>query len=184
MNKLLIASALVASLGALALAPQAAHASDGTITFNGKVTASTCTIGVNGGGASNGVTLPTVATSALNGSIGKVAAATPFSVSLSACTFGTAGNVGLYFEPGPTTQADGNLKNTATPNGVEIQLLNNTQGVMALNNAAGAQNGSTAAVTTTSTSATLNYYAQYYASAATVNAGTVTSTVTYSVIYP
>jgi major type 1 subunit fimbrin (pilin) len=183
MNKLLIASALVASLGALAFAPQSAHASDGTITFNGKVTASTCTVGVNGGGASNGVTLPTVSTSALNGA-GKVAATTPFSVDLSGCTFGTAGNVSLYFEPGPNTQADGNLKNTAANNGVEIQLLNNAQGVMALNKAAGDQNGSTAAVTTSATSATLNYYAQYYASAATVNAGAVTSTVTYSVVYP
>ncbi len=63
MNKLLLTSALVVAFGAAALAPQVARASDGTITFNGKVTASTCTIGVNGGGASNGVTLPTVATS-------------------------------------------------------------------------------------------------------------------------
>lgn len=184
MNKLLLTSALVAAFGAAALAPQVARASDGTITFNGKVTASTCTIGVNGGGASNGVTLPTVATSALSGSIGKVAAATPFSVKLTACTFAPAGTVGLYFEPGPNTLADGNLKNTAASNGVEIQLLNGTQGVMTLNSAPGSQNGSTATVATGDTSATLNYYAQYYASAATVTAGTVTSTVTYSVVYP
>lgn len=182
MNKLLLTSALVAAFGAAALAPQAARASDGTITFNGKVTASTCTIGVNGGGASNGVTLPTVATSALSAA-GTVAAATPFSVTLTACTFGTAGNVGLYFEPGANTMADGNLKNTAATNNVEIQLLNGTQGVMTLNSASGSQNGTTAAVTTTATSATLNYYAQYYATAA-ATAGTVASTVTYSVVYP
>jgi major type 1 subunit fimbrin (pilin) len=182
MNKILLSAALIAGFGVAALAPQAAKASDGTMTFNGKVVASTCTVGVNGGGASNSVTLPTVATSALP-SAGTVAAATPFSVKLTGCTFGTAGNVGLYFEPGTNTLADGNLKNTAATNNVEVQLLNATQGVMTLNSASGSQNGSTAAVTTASSSATLNYYAQYYAIAA-ASAGTVASTVTYSVVYP
>lgn len=184
MTKTLLSAALIAGLGLAALAPQAAKASDGTITFNGKITSSTCTVGVNGGGASNGVTLPTVATSALTGAIGKVAAATPFSVKLTACSFSPAGTVGLYFEPGANTQPDGNLKNTAATNNVEVQLLNASQGVMTLNSAPGSQNGSTAIVAAGDTSATLNYYAQYYASAATVTAGTVTSTVTYSVVYP
>lgn len=183
MNKALLSAALIASFGVAAFAPQAAHASDGTITFAGKVTASTCTINVNAtGSASATVTLPTVDVAALPSS-GKVAGTTPFSIALTACTFNTAGNVGVYFEPGANTLADGNLKNTAATNNVEVQLLNNTQGVMTLNSASGAQNATTAAVTTSSTSAALNYYAQYYATAA-ATAGLVGSSVTYSVVYP
>ena len=183
MNKTLLSAALIAGFGVAAFAPQTARASDGTVTFAGKVSASTCTINVNASGAASAtVTLPTVDVAALPSS-GKVAGATPFSIALTACTFGTAGNVGVYFEPGANTQADGNLKNTSATNNVEIQLLNSTQGVMTLNSASGAQNGTTAAVTTTSTSATLNYFAQYYATAA-ATAGTVGSSVTYSVVYP
>lgn len=184
MNKTLLSAALIAGFGVAALAPQAANASDGTVTFAGKVTASTCTInvGTTSGGSSSTVTLPTVDVASLSAA-GKVAAPTPFSIYLTACTFANAGNVGVYFEPGANTQTDGNLKNTAATNNVEIQLLNSTQGVMTLNSASGAQNGTTAAVTTSSTSATLNYYAQYYATAA-ATAGTVGSSVTYSVVYP
>jgi major type 1 subunit fimbrin (pilin) len=182
MNKTLLSAALIAGFGIAAFAPQAAHAVDGTITINGKITSSTCTIN-SPGGASFIVTLPTVATSALS-STGAVAGTTPFALTLTACTFATAGNVSTYFEPSTANiLADGNLKNTAATNGVEVRLLNSTSVPLALNGLSGAQNASTAAVTTTTTGAVLNYFAQYYA-ASTVTAGAVSAQVTYSVTYP
>jgi major type 1 subunit fimbrin (pilin) len=182
MNKTLLSAALIAGFGVAAFAPQTAHAVDGTITFNGKITASTCTINAPGG-ASFAVTLPTVATTALS-TVGAVAGTTPFALTLTACTFATAGNVSTYFEPSAANiLADGNLKNTATSNGVEVRLLNSTSTPLALNGVSGSQNASTAAVTTSSTGATLNYFAQYFAASA-VTAGTVTAQVTYSVTYP
>ena len=63
MNKTLLSAALIAGFGIAAFVPQAAHAaSTGTINFSGKVYADTCTVNVNGAGAT--VVLPTVATSA------------------------------------------------------------------------------------------------------------------------
>ena len=63
MKKTILSAALAAVMGVVAFAPQNAKASDGTITFNGKITAQTCTIAGNGGGSSFTVTLPTVSTS-------------------------------------------------------------------------------------------------------------------------
>jgi len=181
MNKTLLSAALMAGVGIAAFAPQAANASDGTITFTGSISASTCTVSANGGSA---VALPNVSTSALS-TVGETAAATPFSIALTGCTGLNTGSVGVYFEPGASTLADGNLKNTSVGgSNVEIQLLNGTQGVMTLNSTSGSQNGTTAAVTTTSTSATLNYYAQYVAATAAATTGSVASSVTFSVIYP
>lgn len=183
MNRILLSAALIAGFGIAAFAPQSARATDGTITFAGKITSTTCAINVNASGsASATVTLPTVDLAALASS-GKVAGATPFTIGLTGCTGTNTGSVGVYFEPGANTQPDGNLKNTAATNNVEIQLLNGTQGVMTLNSASGAQNGTTAAVVSGYTAATLAYYAQYFATAA-ATAGIVGSSVTYSVVYP
>jgi major type 1 subunit fimbrin (pilin) len=182
MNKTLLSAAMIAGFGVAAFAPQTARAVDGTITINGKITSSTCTINAPGG-ASFTVTLPTVATTALS-TTGAVAGTTPFALTLTACTFATAGNVSTYFEPSAANiLADGNLKNTAATNGVEVRLLNSASTPLALNGLSGSQNASTAAVTTTSTGATLNYFAQYFA-ASTVTAGAVAAQVTYSVTYP
>ncbi|GAB2563003.1 type 1 fimbrial protein [Dyella jejuensis] len=183
MKKTLLTAALLTAVGVVALAPQAARATDGQITINGKITSSTCTI--NSGTSSFAVTLPTVAVSALNAT-GAVAGDTPFSISLTGCTISTAGNVSAYFEPGANVQADGNLKNTGSATGVEVQLLNSGNTPINLGSASGSQNSTTAAVTTTSTSATLNYFAQYIvpASSTKAAAGAVSTSVYYSVTYP
>ena len=188
MTKTLLSAALIAGLGIAAFAPQAAHAVDGTINISGKITGSTCTISNSTGTGTSTftVTLPTVATSALS-TLGAVAGTTPFSINLSGCTFLAAGNVSTYFEPSSANVlADGNLKNTAATNGVEVRLLNDGLTPIALNQPSGSQNSSTAAVTTSGTSATLKYFAQYIApgAAGSVSGGAVTAQVQYSVTYP
>ena len=68
MKKTILSAALVAVMGVAAFAPKIASAADGTITFTGNITATTCTI--TGGGAASGtgdiqVDMPTVSTAAL-----------------------------------------------------------------------------------------------------------------------
>lgn len=181
MKPVLLTTALAVACGALALAP-VAYAADGTITINGVVQANTCAINVNGSGSSSTtVTLPTVSTANLTAA-GAVAGATAFSIVLSSC--GTALNthsVSAYWTGG-NIQPDGNLKNTAATNNVEVQLLSGgvSGTAMTLNSAQGAQNSPTATIS--SGAATLNYAAQYYATAA-ASAGNVSSTVSYTLVY-
>lgn len=165
-----------------ATASQIASASDGTITFNGSITAQTCTINGNGSGSNNfTVTLPKVSTSALPAA-GKVAGATPFTVALTACT-PASGNVHTYFEPGPTVDtATGNLVlNTGGATNVEIGLLNSDFSTIKVGAADASQNSKSVAISSAG-AATLAYYAQYVATGA-ATAGAATSSVTYSLIY-
>lgn len=176
----LIAGLLVAA----AVLPGAAFASDGTITFTGRVSSQTCTIGGNGGTSSSfTVTLPAVSTSALSGTV-TAAGRTPFSIRLSGCSTAT-GNAAVYFEPGATIDAaTGRLINGAssTPAGnVQIALSNADMSAITLGAAAGSQNSQQVALA--SGAATLNYSAEYVATG-TVTSGNVSTSVVYSVVYP
>ncbi|ASU37512.1 fimbrial protein [Herbaspirillum sp. meg3] len=173
MQKSIIASFLAIA----ALAPAAAFASDGTITINGTVTAQTCTI--NGGSPNLAVTLPTVSTSAL-ASAGQTAAPTPFTIALTACN-PNSGNVRAFFETGSNVLATRRLKNNGTATNLEIGLLNTDNTPIAIGAASGAQGTSSVAIS--SGSANLTYMAQYVATG-TVGAGTVTTSVTYSIEFP
>ncbi|MBB6188684.1 fimbrial protein [Rhodanobacter sp. MP7CTX1] len=182
MKKTLISAALVAVMGVAAFTPKIAAAADGTITFNGKVTAQTCTINGNGTASNNfAVTLPTVSASALSAT-GAVAGRTQFNIALSACTPGT-GNVVTNFEPGPTVAADGNLTNQATggASNVEFQLLNPDLSAIVAGAPGATQNSKPVGLV--AGAATLAYYSQYFATAA-VTAGGATSTVQYDITYP
>lgn len=167
----------------LAAAPLAASAADGTITFNGKVTDKTCTISTPAG-KDFAVTLPTVSASAL-ASAGSVAGRTPFTISLTQCG---AGDVATYFEPGATVDFNsGRLVNQAQADAarnVQIRLLgSNNQFLPVL--AAGsnqAQTNSQWVTAGSDGSATLNYFAEYYAIGAAA-AGNVTTSVKYTIIY-
>ncbi len=182
MNKTLLSTAFVAGLAVVAIAPQAARATDGTINFTGAVTAKTCTVKVNGGSASPAaVTLPTVSTSSLN-AVGATAGQTQFSINLSACS--TATTAATYFEAGPTVNSNGRLNNTAgtgAATGVDLQLVNSDNSLITVGSAAPTTGAGVATIT--GSAATLNYFARYYATTATVGAGTVTSSVNFSMIY-
>ena len=181
MKKTLLSAALVAVMGVVAFAPQNAKASDGVITFNGKITAQTCTISGNGGGSSFTVTLPTVSTSSLTAAA-QVAGATPFNIALTACS-PNSGNVSTYFEAGSTVDAaTGNLFNaTGSATNTEVNLLNSDSSVIALGQPQASQNSKVVAIA--SGAATLNYIAQYVAVGGASGAGSVATTVTYSMSY-
>lgn len=176
----LLAALIVAGT---AMGAQFAHAADGTITFNGKITAQTCTINGNGTGAHDfTVQLPAVSASTLSG-VGKVAGQTPFNIALTNCT-PTTGNVHTFFEAGPTTDTTtGNLiLDAGGAQNVQIRLLNG--GTASTPIKAGftdVAQGSNA-VPLSNGAATLWYYAQYYATGQ-ATAGAANSSVMYSIAY-
>lgn len=177
LNKSLLTSALIAAFAVAAVAP-AAHAADGTINITGTINSSTCKINGANSPATVAVTLPTVSTTALNAA-GSVAGRTAFNLALTGC--GALTKATTFFEPGPTVLSDGNLKNASgTATGVEVQLLNNDFSAIALNGGASAQNSQS--VTLASGAGTLNYYAQYFATTA-AGAGSVSTSVQFSMIY-
>jgi major type 1 subunit fimbrin (pilin) len=183
MKKLVLSAALAATFGAAALISTSVAASDGTITFTGKVVANTCSFSVNGGSASNTVQLPVVFTTAL-ASAGNVAGNTPFTIKVSGCDPNLT-SVQEQFGGSNINAATGNLKNIATAtapqtvaSNVEVQLVNaSTSTPINLNTNANSPVG-----TLSSGGVTLNYQAQYYATAA-VSAGLVSTTVTYTTQY-
>lgn len=175
-----ILSALLASAG-LMMITSAAHATDGTITINGSILQSTCKIN---GGTTGDVTvnLPKLRSTALP-SVGSVGGRTPFTLALSECGT-TGGKVGVYFEPGANVDASsGRLTLDAaadTAKGVQINVLNDKQQQIKVGSA-GDQNSQLVDIAADGT-ATLNYFAEYYASDA-VTAGTANSKVQYSLVY-
>lgn len=181
MKKTLLAIAAITA----AVAGQSAHASDGTIKFEGKLIAQTCTIDVNGTvtPAVATVTLPTVSTGLLAIS-GNTTGQTGFMIGLKNCT-GPAKNAAAFFESGSTVDlASGRLKTTAgtgTASNVQLQLVDGSNGsVIKAGNVS--QHTGTTRVILASGAADLPYAVQYYATGATT-AGSVSSSVTYSINY-
>lgn len=173
---------LIAVSGVLGLASLGAHAADGTITFNGTVTAQTCTINGNGTGSNDfTVTLPTVSTSSL-AAAGDTAGITPFSIALTNCT-PASGNVHTYFEQGPTIDSTtGDLILTAGgATNVQLHLQNSDFSDISLNAADGAQNSQSVAISAAG-AATLPYYVAYKATGA-ATAGAADSSVMYTLSY-
>jgi len=160
---------------------QFAMAADGTITISGQVTANTCTIDGNGGGQKDfTVTLPSVSANAL-AAAGQTTGRTPFEIKLSGCT-PTGGNVHTFFEAGATTDsttgrlvlAGGGASN------VQIGLMNNDLTDIKAGFAESSQNSKSVPVV--AGSATLSYYAQYYATGV-ATPGPANSSVMYTISY-
>ncbi len=185
---------IVAGLTTAMALPLAGEASDGTITFNGAVVASTCTVSLNGGAADGTVTLPTVDRASLgNGTTEKqTGGGTFFNMTVGACT-GT-GNVSIYFEAGPTVdQATGGLINTATSgSNVEVNLYNasgaavvGTQILPGSFAPSANQPATLLQSAATGGGVTQWFYAGYSTAGANAaaSAGAVSTTVTYSLIY-
>ncbi|MCL4636926.1 fimbrial protein [Burkholderia sp.] len=160
----------------------AAHASDGTINFNGKVIASTCSVE---GGSDLTVPLPPVSTTAL-AEVGSVAARSAFSLALKGCTTGDDNpvKVGVIFENGTNVdRSSGRLTIDAgdkAAEGVQINVLDDQQKLVPI----GAQTPASTQLATIGSDGTakLDYFAEYYASGA-VKASDVNSRVEYSLIY-
>ena len=156
----------------------AAAASDGTVNFTGTIESQTCTVSLNGGSSTGTVTLPTVAKSVL-ATAGQTAGATRFTIDLSDCSTET-GNVYAYFEQSANVNTNGRLNNTGAATNVDLQLLDSANNALNLGSTDQSTSPTTAALT--DGAATLTYSAQYYATGAST-AGTVASSVTYSINY-
>lgn len=170
---------LFAACALLAL-PLASNAADGEVRITGNITTNTCEITTGSGGV-HAVTLPTVMASALSGA-GETAGRTPFTVQLANCS-PDSGIVALYFELGANTDmATGRLINTGAASEVQVRLLNGDMTPIALNQLTSlAQNSKSVSIA--SGSATLNYFAEYYATGV-AQAGTVSTSTFFSIDYP
>jgi len=186
--KSLIPAIAIATGGLLGLASLGAQASDGTITFTGSLSDTTCSInGVAAGSPADipNVTLPEVSASVL-GTAGATAGrlSTPITLALTGCS-GSATKAVAYFESGPTIdQGNGYLKNMASASpatNVEVRLLNAV--FQPINIAKGSHNDiASNGATITAGNATLNYYGEYYATGK-ATAGAVSTSVNYTMQY-
>jgi major type 1 subunit fimbrin (pilin) len=194
-----IKRAIVAAGMATAMAlPLSSVASDGTITFTGAVTANSCTINVNGSASNNAtVALPIVDTAALTNASAPLtkAAGTFFNIALSACdashadvaSGGTAVPtlVAIYFEAGPNVdQATSGLINAGTSN-VEVNLYKASGATVVGTQITPGRSTNQPANQAIGAAGTQWFYAGYSTAgaAAAATAGTVTTSVTYSLVY-
>ncbi|WP_028222299.1 fimbrial protein [Paraburkholderia oxyphila] len=176
-------SLLVAATG---LAATAAHAAGpatngGIVTINGELTSNTCDVSGNGQGNNFTVTLPTLSASEL-AAAGSVAGSTGFNIALTNCT-PDSGSVHTFWEYGANTLSDGNLLNNGTAANVEVQLVDYNSGMKVIDasKADGSQNSQAIAIA--SGKANLQYAAQYISPTGNAGAGSVTTNVTYSMVY-
>lgn len=175
--------AMLTGIAALSVASSAHAAGNGTINFTGAVNSQTCNATLNGeNGAS--VTLPTVNASAL-GAPGSTAGQTAFSVNVTDCASTNpsgAGTLKAYFEKGANVDANGRLINTATPGAtnVVLELVDGTSNTALKAGDISQNDGSFVAIS--GGNAIVPYSVRYYATGV-ATAGTVESSVTYSLIY-
>jgi major type 1 subunit fimbrin (pilin) len=169
--------------------PSIAGASDGTITFEGKIQAVTCVItgGTDTGSLSETadftVNLPYVSTTAL-AKEGARAGDTKFVIQLSGaeCADNKVANVIFESAQSNVDTATGKLINSVTKaqggsENVQIAILNNDKKDLNLTNSAKHQQ-----VTIANNKALFEYWAQYYATNI-VTAGAVQSQALYSISY-
>ena len=164
-----------------------ATASDGTISFLGSIDASTCTITTAGTSGSFVVLLPKVSTQALK-TEGSTGGDTAFEIKLTGCS-DVSGNIMTNFEAGTNVDMPSGRLNNSAPSGakkIQIQLLNATNAsAILVGHPIASQNSLGAALTANGDKgvATLRYLARYYATGVSTP-GTVTSQVTYTLVFP
>jgi len=187
---------LAAGIATTMALPLSTQASDGTITFTGAVTANTCTVNVNGSGSNNAtVALPIVDTAALTNASAplKTAAGTFFNMAVSACTAtaldvngGAPTTVQIYFEAGPNVdEATSGLINSGGTSNVEVNLYNaSSSTVVGTQIHPGTATNQPTALAIGS-GGTQWFYAAYSTAGANAaaTAGTVSTSITYSIVY-
>jgi len=171
------------SVFALSVMSTVSHAaSTGTITFTGKLDASTCDVSVDGQGENATVVLPTASTTLLKKST-DTTGRTGFNMELKNCT-GTLTTASAFFEAGANVDTTtGRLKNTVVGGAglVSLQLLDGTNSKV-IKAGDQSQIKDNTFISIASSSAVLPYAVQYYAEGATTP-GEVSSSVVYSIQY-
>lgn len=183
-RSILFKAGLIASVCFMAVNASAAGASGGTITFNGKITSSTCDSALEGS-AANEVTMPDVATNAFTGD---TAGRTSFNILLTSCVLDKDTGVAAYFEPDANwvDMDTGHLNNIAVAGaeGVSLQLLNGDDDTAINVGDAAQETLAHTVVPDAQGNGTLPYFVEYFKVAGgTLKAGAVQGKVTYSLIY-
>lgn len=171
------------ALSCAALSPLSALAADGTITFQGNITNSTCVVSTSGGTANMTVTMPFTVSSALS-KPGSTSQTVPFAINVSKCSPTMGASVFTYFESANINPATGALKNTVTSGGatnVEIQILEKGAPLFLAMDANGQGSGQTS-VSISNGGAVRNYGARYF-STGPITSGLVNTSTQYTVIY-
>lgn len=162
-----------------------------TVTFQGEVTAQTCSISINS--TTNAVVLmPTIPLSDLytasttTTAAGNSAGLTPFTISVSGCTSSTSA-VTMYPEflgtsVDTTTFALGNTANSDAATGIGIALYSDATGKSQIN-LSGVTKGAALTLETNTTSVTATYSAKYMATSTSIAAGKVTGVAQYTLSY-
>ncbi|MGB5939925.1 MAG: fimbrial protein [Rhodanobacter sp.] len=176
MNKILLPAALAVALTAAAFAPTAQAANSGTINISGKVINDTCTISVNGGSSTSSVTLPVVATGALNVA-GATAGDTNFDIKLTGCDSNVT-SARMAFAGG-NIDPNGNLNTSGAgqATNLQVRLLS---GALVIN---ASSQANAPAIAVASGTGTTTLTAQYYANGAAVGAGLVNTSVNFTLTY-
>ncbi|MCJ7958171.1 MAG: type 1 fimbrial protein [Pseudomonas sp.] len=158
-----------------------AYASDGTITFTGKINGTTCAVAVNGGGTSNTVTIPAVGAASLN-KAGAVGAARTFVISATDCAANSSVRTNFEFGANVDTANASTLKNALVSSedakNVNIQLVDAALTPIEIGGAGQGQSYKT----DDAGNAMMTYGARYYATGV-ASQGDIKTDVTYSVEY-
>ncbi|MGZ0718705.1 fimbrial protein [Pseudomonas palleroniana] len=179
---------IAVSLLMIASSIQVANAaSDGTISFSGGISSTTCTVTVNGGtSGSTTVTLPTVGMAGMT-SVGVTKGATALNFSLSGCTASSgtaAASATIAFQGGDGISSGGNVLNTYMPSssaasGIVLQIKDASNQAVVIGNAPTSADYSPLS----SGGMTKSYTVQYLTTSAAPVAGYFSGAVTYSISY-
>jgi len=194
MKKNVLIKTIIAS--SMLLASAGSYAADGTVTFNGKVTAASCTVtgGATGGGSAStnlNVTMPSITTASIGTTAGDLAGMTAFTITLTDCKSPTttAAKMRVAFSGTGDPANQYVLKNTAATDaagGVGIQLLKEDgTSIIDINGGSNKADETTLPISTaTAESYILNFNAAYVnVSGSAPTAGTVTSVANYTIEY-
>jgi len=186
--------AVSVAAGFAALVPGVSNAYDGTVNFTGTITDTTCT--VTTGAANQAVTLPAVSVNTVKGTTTTTPVAlTPFNIAMSNCSGSARASTTAFFEPGSTIDSStGMLTNSAASGGatnVEIGIFNTDRSLVALNSASGSQNVKQVTLTGsgpasgafTNYSGTARFLAGYVANGGAPTAGSISTSVNYTIVY-
>ncbi len=180
-SRLALSAALAAAACGALVAP-GAMAADGTITFSGKIIGTTCSVA---GGNNLTVTLPVVTTDAFgtagNITTGTAIGDTNFHIGLTGCPTSPVVKVAASFSGDHIDASNGGTLNDTGVSGVNVALYQGGN-LIDLGTDNGVTSGSYVTIASNGT-ATLNYTAKYYATAATVGTGDVKTTVDYTLVY-
>ncbi|MCP2229873.1 fimbrial protein [Erwinia aphidicola] len=174
MKKTLLTTALIS---VIVLPISSAMAYDGTIKFVGLISNTTCNININGRGSNTTIKFNPISENALPQK-GAVANELPFTLVLDNCKNAT-NYVRALFESPQTDYRTGNLINNGDAANVQIQLLDKTHQPIRLGDGSQSDGASFKIIDNT---ATLNYFARYYATGK-VTGGKVDTLVHYSLNY-